>query len=194
MRAFLRRELRRQLHVNAGIQVTFVTRLADRGHPETLQPEDLAVLCQRRNAQPRRLAAERRHVRFAAQHRRGHWQRRLHIQVSPFVLELSMWRQADAEVQITRGGAANAMLALSGYPHARAVAHAGGYPDVDGARLAILLERQAPRCAVIGVLERELDFVFDVATCTLPCPASCAAGAGARIHPSPAEERGEEVG
>ena len=39
----------------------------------------------------------------------------------------------------------------------------GGNADVDGARVAVVLERQPPRRAVIRVLERQLDLVLDVA-------------------------------
>jgi len=70
MRALLGTQLRRQLHLDARVEIALVTRLANCRHSESLETEDLAVLCQRRDAQPCGFTGQRLHVRFAAQHRR----------------------------------------------------------------------------------------------------------------------------
>src|SRR5207253_3131492 len=74
-------------------------------------------------------------------------------------------------------------------------ADARRYTDVDRARLAVVLDREAAHRAVEGVFERELQFVFDVA--------ARPRGAGSRATraalalaalPAAAEKRLEEIG
>src|SRR5690349_12929861 len=62
--SFLRRQLRGQLHINSGVQVALLVWFADRRHAVSLQPEYLPVLCEWRDAKPRRLARQRLYVRL----------------------------------------------------------------------------------------------------------------------------------
>ena len=72
-------------------------------------------------------------------------------------------RQLNPQVQIAGRAAAGAGFAFAGDAHPRAVADAGRNPHVHGPRVAVVLERQAPGDALIGVLERERDLVLEVA-------------------------------
>src|SRR4029450_10813792 len=61
--------------------------------------------------------------------------------------------------------------------------------------MPIVLQRQPPHGAVIGVLERQLDLVLDVAPLANAASAACRATRGAlAASEAAAEERGEEVG
>src|SRR4030095_2556828 len=50
---FLSGQLRGQLHVDAGVQVTLLLGFAHGWHAISLQPEHLSVLCEWRDAKPR---------------------------------------------------------------------------------------------------------------------------------------------
>ena len=78
-------------------------------------------------------------LRFAAEHRRRQRDATLRVEILALALEHRMRREADAQIQIARLGARRAVLAFAGDAHARAVADAGGNPDVDGARVAVVL-------------------------------------------------------
>src|SRR6188474_2532913 len=105
-----------------------------------------------------------------------------------------MGSEADSQVQIARGCAADAMFTFAAHAHARPVADPGRNADVHGARMAVLFQRQALRRALIRVLERELNFVLDVAPGTLPGAAAASTAAFGRARLGPAEERREEIG
>ena len=87
----------------------------------------------------------------------------LDVEVATLQLEHRMRREPHAQVQMPRLGAADALLAFTADPHARAVDHAGGNPHVDGPALPVVRQREPLRRAVIGVFERQLDLVLDVA-------------------------------
>src|SRR3954470_5166841 len=115
----------RQLCFDASVKIAFLVRLPNRGHAVALQPEDLTVLRQRRNPQSRGLAAERLHLRLAAQHRRRHRQRHLDVQVAPLPLEHRVRCEPHPQVEVTGGPAAGTLLALAADANARAIANAG---------------------------------------------------------------------
>ena len=107
-----------------------------------------------------------------------------------------MGGQPDPQVEIARSCAAGPVFTFASDPDARAVADAGRNPHVNRARLAVVLQRQAPHGAMVGIVETEHDLLFDVPA----FPRS----AGARAAPAPpgvfthrarraAEERVEEV-
>lgn len=65
---FLGCEVRGQLHFDARVEISPVVWLADGRHAVALEPEHLAVLRQRRDSQPRRLAGERLNVRLTTEY------------------------------------------------------------------------------------------------------------------------------
>ena len=90
---------------------------------------------------------------LAAEHcrRDRHWH--LDVEVPALALEHRVRSQPHAQVEIARGTAADTGLALAGNAHARSVADAGRDPHVHGSRVTIVLEREPPRGAVVGVVE-----------------------------------------
>src|SRR6266699_1647002 len=106
-----------------------------------------------------------------------------------------MRRRADSQVQVARLPAARALLALAGDADARAFAHAGRNPHVDGARLAVVLNGEATRRALVDVLERELELLLEVASgACARRPRAAAARARPLLTHAPAEEGLEEIG
>ena len=65
-------------------------------------------------------------------------------QVVAAALEARVRQHLDAQVEIAGLAAARARLALAGDADARAVLDAGRDADVDGARVAVVLQRDAP--------------------------------------------------
>src|SRR5258705_3698529 len=98
VQALFGRQLRGQLDLDARVRVAFLVALADRRHALSLQAEDLAVLCQRRDLQPHRLARDRRHFDFAAEDRGRHRQRGLDVEVASLPLEEGMRREPDPQI------------------------------------------------------------------------------------------------
>jgi hypothetical protein len=86
-----------------------------------------------------------------------------------------MRREPHAQIEITGCGAADTLFALAGHAHARSFADAGRNANVNGAGMAVVFEREAPRGAVVRIFEGELDLVFDVASMPLPRPPTAAA-------------------
>src|SRR5262245_60029642 len=191
MLAFLARELRRQFRFHPGVEVALVIGSAGGWHPVPLETEHLAVLGERRDPKPRRLAGHRLYVGLAAEHCGRNGDRRLDVQVAPLALEDRMRRQSYAKEEVTAGGAADALFAFARHPDAGAIVHACRDANVDRLRLTVrLLHREPTRGAVIGIFERELDLVFDVAAA-----AGARTGGGAtrvRVGESAAKERSEE--
>ena len=64
---FLRRQLRGHLHLDTRVQIPLLVGFAHGRHAISLEPEHLAVLCQRRNAKPCRLPGQRLHICLAAE-------------------------------------------------------------------------------------------------------------------------------
>ena len=89
----------RQLHVDRGVEIAMLVRLAGRRHPVALQPEHLRVLRRRRNLEAQRLAAERLHFGLAAEHRRGQRNRHARVEVRALALELRMRRLPDPQIR-----------------------------------------------------------------------------------------------
>ena len=116
-----------------------------------------------RDPQPRRLAGDRRHFGLAAEHRGRHRQRHLHVEIAPLPLEERMRREPHAQVQISRRRAAGALFAFTADRGRASHRRRRRNAHIDGARVAVMLQRQPPRRAVIGILERQLDLVLDVA-------------------------------
>jgi hypothetical protein len=78
---------------------------------------------------------------------------------------------------------------VAGDPNARAIGHAGGDADVDHTRVTIVRQWEPADRSPRGILERQLDFVFDVAPSHI---AWAAAGPPVRVA-GVAEERAEEI-
>src|SRR5439155_24295246 len=85
------------------------------------------------------------------------------------------------------------MLAFPRHADARSLADARRDADVNRPRMTVVLQREAPRRAVIRILEPQLQFVFDVAAHSRR-PSARAARAPSRIGAAAAEERLKEVG
>src|SRR4051812_14270144 len=124
---------RRQLRFDTSVEIAFLVGLADRGHAVALQPEDLAVLRQRRNAQSRGLAAERLHLRLTAKYRRRDRQRHLHIQVAPLSFEHRVRGEPHPQVEVAGCRTPSTLFALPADANARAIADAGGHTHTDSA-------------------------------------------------------------
>src|SRR5262249_61695825 len=108
-------------------------------------------------------ATECLHVGFAAEHRGGERNRHARVKVATLPLELPVRRRANPKVQIAGPCAAGPLFAFARDPDARPLADAGRDPDVDRARLALLLDGEPARRPVIDVLEHQLDLLLDVA-------------------------------
>jgi hypothetical protein len=104
--------------------------------------------------------------------------------------------QADSEKEIPSGATVLTRLAFTGNPHAGSIRDASGDSDVDRAGLSIVLHGEAPRRSVKGVLERELDLVFDVASLSRrPRPrATSSLGTAEAAAEEGVEEVGERIG
>ena len=118
--------------------------LADGRHAVALQPEHLAVLRRRRNLQPQRLAAERRHLGLAAEHRGRQRDRHARVEVAALALELRMRREPDAQVQIA--GLARRRIPCSPSPATRTREPSptpAGIRTSTRARVAVVLDARA---------------------------------------------------
>ena len=155
---------------------------------------------QRGNFQPHGLAGDGRHFDLAAHDRRRHRQRHLHVEVAPLALEHRVRSEVHAQVEVAGCCAALAVFAFTRDADARPVADARGDAHVNRARVAVVIQREAPRRDMEGVLEGELDLVLDVATLAgsrAPAIGARPARAGAGLalsETAAAEERREEVG
>src|SRR5206468_6599028 len=107
--------------------------------------------------------------------------------------DLSVGREANPQIQIAGLCAARPHLTFAGHTNARSVGDAGRNPDIHGARVAILLDRQPLRRAVIRIFETELDFLLHVASGARAARSAAAPAAGA-VAACAAKERLEEVG
>src|ERR1041385_2927287 len=197
MRALFRGQLRRELNFDARVDVAFLLAvLADCRHAISLQSEHLPVLRQRRDLQADRFAGERRHFDFAAEHRGGHWQRRLDVEIASLALEELMRGQPYAQIQVSRRRAAASRFTFARNPDARSVADAGRDAHINRPRVAVVFQRQTTSAAVIGILERQLDLVLDIAALARACAGATCPGAGGAFAAaeSAAEEGGKEVG
>ena len=138
----------------------------------------------------KRLAGQRGHFRFAAEHRRGDRHRDFRVEVLALPLELRVRLQLHAQIQIAGRAAAGAGLTFTGHAHARLILHAGGNAHVERARVSRVLDRQPLRRAVKGVFERQVDRLFDIGAGARPrsrAPSAAAAriarAAGAAAPP-----------
>src|SRR5262249_93994 len=196
--ALFRRQLARQQDVHGGVEVAGLAALAGGRHAVTFQAEPLRVLRRLRNLQPQRFATECLHVGFAAEHRGGERNRHARVKVATLPLELPVRRRANPKVQIAGPCAAGPLFAFARDPDARPLADAGRDPDVDRARLTIVLDGDPARRPVIAVLERQLDLLLDVAAVMRLRRARRAAAAAARARlarrAGASEERLEEIG
>src|SRR5438034_8636394 len=87
------------------------------------------------------------------------------------------------------------MLAFAGDAHARAFTHARRNAHVDRARVSVELDRQTPCGSAIGIFERQIDRLLDVAALPRARGAACAAAAASRFVLFTArEKRAEEIG
>ena len=134
-------------------------------------------------------AAERLHRRLAAEHGRGERDRHPCVEVARLALEDRVRRQPDAEKEIARRRAAGAGLAFAGDPDARSFSDAGGNPDIDRACVAVVLDGEPPRGAVVGVLEIQLDLLLDVAARARGPAAAAASSCGRPRRRSPHRRR-----
>src|SRR6478735_804281 len=114
--AFAFRHSRRQLRLDARVEIALVLALADRRHAVALEPEHLSVLRQRRDAEPSRLAGERLHLRLAPENRGCHTHRHFDVQVTALAFEHGVWRQPHAQVQVARLTTPTTLFALAGDP------------------------------------------------------------------------------
>ncbi len=162
MLALLLAQRPRQLHVDDGVEVAALVGLADDRHAVSLQPEHLAALRRLRNLQADR-AGDRRHVRLAAEDGGRHRHADARAQIVAVALEHRMRPQPHAKIEIAGGAAARTAFTFARRADARPVLDAGRNADVDAARVSAFLDRDAPRGAVERFLERQLDFVLDVA-------------------------------
>ena len=111
-----------------------------------------------------RLARERRHLGFAAEHGGRDRHRHLHVEVAALALEHRMRRQRDAQIEIARPCAPPTPCSPSPATRTREPS-----PTPAGMRTSTV--RAWPSClsaagacaAVVRVLERQLDLVLDVA-------------------------------
>src|SRR4029077_12640712 len=116
-------------------------------------------------------------------------------EIASLALQERMRREPYAQIQISRRRAAGSRFTLAGNPDARAVADARGDADIHCAGMPVVFEREPAGGAVIGILERQLDFVLDVAPRALACaPARAARGRLPLAKAAAAEEGREEVG
>src|SRR5262245_5403085 len=109
---------------------------------------------------------------------------------------MRMRHQPHAQEQIARLGSTDTLFALTRDTHARSIRHAGRDPHVDVLHLPVVTEEEPSRRAVIRILERQFDFVLDIAAWALT-PSARAGLAPCRtteVATAAAEERGEEVG
>ena len=119
---------------------------ADGRHAVALEAEQHAVLRQRRNAQPRRLA-RRVSARCASPPSTAvvNGTGDFDVEVAPLSFEQRVRRQPDSQVQIAGLGAAHALLALAADAHARSVGHPGRNPHVDVLDLPVVVEHEPAR-------------------------------------------------
>jgi hypothetical protein len=75
-------------------------------------------------------------------------------------------RQPHTEIEISRLGAADSLLAFATDAYARAVGHARRNPDVDVFHVAVMAQHQPARRALKGIFQGQFDLVLDVASCT----------------------------
>src|SRR6185436_13138229 len=142
-----------------------------------------------------RLAGQRAHLALAAEHRRRQRNRHARVEVASLALELRVRRLHDAQIEVACLGATRSLFAFAGDAHSGAVVQAGRNPHVDGALVAIVLDREAACCAVVEILEAEVDLLLDVAAgAGARARTALAASRSARARTSAAEEGLEEVG
>src|SRR5262245_18129660 len=189
----LGRQRLRQLYVHRRIEIPVFPRFASHRHAVSLQAEDLAVLGVGRDLQPERPARQRRNLHLAAEHRGCERDRDVRVEVAALPLEAWMRREPDAQVEVARLPAARTLLALARDAYSRSVADARRNAHVDRASVAIMLDRQPPRRAVVSALEAELDLVFDVASGARPAGAPAAGARLTSAKTATAEERLEEI-
>src|SRR5262245_54798972 len=174
----------------------FVRFAGDR-HAVSLQPERLTDLRRRRNSEAKRLASKRRYFGLAAEHCRRQRNLDFGVEIAALPLESRMRRLPDPQIQVAALAAVRALLALARHADARSFADARGDPDVDRARVAVVFDRKAQHLAVVGVLERQLDFLLEIAALARPARGArarpAAPGVVLAAHRS-AEEGLEEIG
>src|SRR5437867_3215159 len=163
MLPLFRRERPRQLHVDGRVEIAVLVGFTGDRHAVAAQPEHLPVLSHGGNLQTQRLAGKRRHLGLAAEHGGRQRHRHARVQVATFPFEPWMRGEANPQVQIAGLCAARAHFTFASHANARSVDHAGRNADINGARVAVVLDGQPPRRALVGVLETELDFLLDVA-------------------------------
>src|SRR5436190_20953783 len=117
------------------------------------------------------------------------------MQILPLPLEPGIGIHMNPQVQITRLGAARALFALARHTYARPFGDTRGNSHVDGARVAIVLQRQPPGRALVRVVQREIDAVLDVAALlsTRRAAARAASSPAAPGLAAPGEERAEKI-
>src|SRR5262245_4114172 len=197
MLALFGRELARQLDVDGGVEVAVLVRPAGDRHAVALQPEGLADLRRLRNPEAQRLAGERRHFRLAAEHRRRQGDLHLGVEIAALALEPIVRRQTDAEIQVAGLSTVGALFTFAGHPYPRSLADSGRNPDVDRTSVAVVLDREPHHLAAVGVLERQLDLLLDIAPLArtaLAAPTRPAPSGVVLAAHRAAEERLEEIG
>src|SRR5690606_34115961 len=93
------------------------------------------------------------------------------VQIAAPALELRVRRQADAQIEVAGRTAARSVLSLARDADTRAVADARRDADVHRPRVPVVLQRESPHRALIGLLERQRDLLFEVAPLARACPA-----------------------
>src|SRR4051812_40660575 len=104
-----------------------------------------------------------------------------------------MPRQPDPQIKIASLRTAAAVLAFARNADPRSVADTRRNPNVDGARMAVMLDRQPAHRPVVGVFQSELDFLFDVTAGARTSSAPTARPRLVRGGAAAAEERLEEI-
>ena len=94
-------------------------------------------------------------VYATAEHGRGQRDRDARVKIAPLAFELQVRLEADAQIEIAGSRSACARFALAANAYPRPVPDTGRYAHVHGARVAIVLDRKAPRDALIGLFERQ---------------------------------------
>ena len=147
------------------------------GQALAAEAEDTAILRLRRNSQGQSRALRRGHHRFPTEHARVELDRYVHVHVGFLDLEEGMRFDVDDQVEVAVASAVVAGATLAGQADARALTHARRDAGLDTACVPLVGVLQHARCALHGLLERDLDLLLDILARHLhsPAPATRAA-------------------
>src|SRR6186713_269489 len=139
------------------------TGFAYKGHAVPLEPEHLAALSGRRDLETHRLAGEIRHFGLSPQHRGGQGNPNLYVEIVASSFEPGVRRDMHPQIEVSRCGAAAAVLAFARHAYAGSFTHPCGNSHIHRPRMPAMLDGEAAHRAVVGVFEGQIDGLFHVA-------------------------------